>query len=203
MKHRILKLVLPFGLALPLSVTPRLAEAETAEVAKAHTLFADVAFAGTDGRDHTLKSFFGDETRFLVLTFFSADCPCQDAHDGRLKDLYKQWSHRGIAFVSVDSEADSSLSNDITEARRRGYPFPILSDPDGKLADAYGAKYATYTVILDRNGRVRYRGGIDSDKSHLTDSAKHYVRTALSQLFADQEPNPATTKALGCPLTRR
>jgi len=207
MKHRILKLVLPFGLALPLALAPSLADAgtENAEVAKASAtpLFASLSLPGTDGRDHTLKSFFRENTRYLVVTFFSASCPCQEAHDSRLKELHKQWSSRGVEFVSVDSEADSSLSADITEARRRGYPFPILSDVDGKLADAFDAKFATFTVILDREGRVLYRGGIDSDKSHLTDNARHYVRTALSQLFADQAPNPAETKSLGCFLRRR
>lgn len=164
--------------------------------------FSTIPLTGTDGRTRTLSDILGDG-RYLVVTFFSASCPCQTAHDTRLKDLHAQWHARGVEFIAVDSEANSSLSNDTSEAKRRGYPFPILSDPEGKLADALGAKYATYTVIVDKEGRIRYRGGIDSDKSHLTDKARHYVRTALSQLFAGQDPNPAEGKTLGCFLRRR
>lgn len=169
--------------------------------AKNHEL-SSIPLPGTDGRTRTLSEVLGDK-QYLVVTFFSATCPCQAAHDSRLKDLHTQWHRQGVEFIAVDSEANSSLSADITEAKRRGYPFPILSDPEGKLADALGARFATYTVILDREGRIRYRGGIDSDKSRLTENARHYVRTALAQLLAGQDPNPAEGKALGCFLKRR
>lgn len=164
--------------------------------------FLSASFQGSDGKAHRLSEAFTDND-YLVVTFFSSTCPCQSAHDSRLKDLYAQWSHRKVAFLSVDSEANSSLSADVAEAKRRGYPFPILSDVEGKLADALGARFATYTVILDKTGAIRYRGGLDSDKSHLTENARHYVRTALSQLLAGQSPNPAEGKALGCFLKRR
>lgn len=177
----------------PDSVTP--------VVEKTHRL-SSIPLAATDGRTLTLSDAIG-KNDYLVVTFFSSTCPCQAAHDPRLKDLHSQWYRRGVAFIAVDSEANSSLANDIAEAKRRAYPFPILSDPEGKLADALGAKFATYTVILDREGRIRYRGGIDSDKSHLTEKARHYVRTALSQLLSGQDPNPAEGKTLGCFLRRR
>ncbi len=175
--------------------------AAPAVFANNHQLSA-IPLPSTDGGTRTLADILG-KNDYLVVTFFSSTCPCQTAHDGRLKDLYTQWHERGVAFVAVDSEADSSLSTDITEAKRRGYPFPILSDPEGKLADALGARFATYTVILDKKGNIRYRGGIDSDRTRLTDKARHYVRTALAQLLAGQDPNPAETKALGCLLTKR
>src|SRR5690606_42130345 len=56
-------------------------------------------------------------------------CPCQRAHDPRLLDLHRRWSERGVRFVSVDAEANSSLERDVREQKKRGYPFPILSDP--------------------------------------------------------------------------
>lgn len=167
-----------------------------------HPILSEQRFPGSDGKDWTLADALGDG-QFLVVTFFSSSCPCQAAHDSRLRDLHKQWHSQGARFISIDSEADSSLAIDIREAERRDYPFPILSDREGKLADLFDAKFATFTVILDREGNIRYRGGIDSDKSRLTDNARHYVRTALAQLFAGQEANPKEGKALGCFLRRR
>lgn len=213
MKIRTLALSLSLALGLPFlalrahaepschSDTVDDAETKPTVFAKNHQLSA-IPLPATDGRTRTLSEVLGDN-EYLVVTFFSASCPCQAAHDSRLKDLHAQWHKRGVAFVSVDSEANSSLSADITEAKRRGYPFPILSDPEGKLADALGARFATYSVILDREGNIRYRGGLDSDRARLTENARHYVRTALSQLFAGQDPNPAEGKALGCFLKRR
>lgn len=215
MKVRTLALSLSLSLtaALSLSVTeghadPSCHADDTETEGASPVVFHDnkkalaLTFAGSDGRAHSLSQVLGDG-EYLVVTFFSATCPCQKAHDGRLKDLHAQWHSRGVRFVAVDSEANSSIAIDTAEAKKRAYPFPILSDPEGKLADALGAKYATYTVVMDREGRIRYRGGIDSDKSHLTENARHYVRTALAQLLAGQDPNPAEGKALGCSLRRR
>ena len=89
-----------------------------------------------------------------------------------------------------------------SEARRRGYPFPILRDRGAKLAEALGAKYATYSVVLDPQARVRYRGGIDTDKSHVHDDATAYLSDALDDLLADREPRVAEGKTLGCSLQK-
>ena len=51
-----------------------------------------------------------------------------------------------------------------------------VRDPGATLAKELGAQYATYSVVLDADGRVRYHGGIDSDKNHLHDDATPYLR---------------------------
>ena len=89
---------------------------------------------------------------------------------------------------------------DAAEAARRGYPFPVLHDPGARLAWALGAEYATYAVVLDPEGRIRYHGGVDSDKGHLHDDAVPYVRNALDDLLAGRAPRVAEAKTLGCSL---
>lgn len=172
-----------------------------ASEARAAEIF-DRPFPGTDGAESSLRERMGD-ARFLVVTFFSADCPCQALHDGRLRELHERYGPRGVAVVSVNSEVRSSRDADAKEAERRAYPFPMLTDPEGVLAKAFGARFATYTVVLDREGKVRYRGGLDSDRTRLTDEAKHWVRMALDRLLAGEDPQPAQTKAFGCFLRRR
>ena len=141
--------------------------------------------------------------RVTVIVFFSADCPCQAAHDARLRDLFAAYHDRGVDLVAVDSEAGASPARSEKEARARAYPFPILADPQGALADALGAEFATYSVVVDQRGQVRYRGGIDSDKAHLTAGASLWVRDAVDHLLAGTDPDPAESKALGCALRRK
>ena len=43
-------------------------------------------------------------------------------------------------------------------------------------------------MVLDAAGRVHYRGGIDSDKTHLHDDSDAYLKDALDALLADREP---------------
>jgi peroxiredoxin len=141
--------------------------------------------------------------RVTVIVFFSADCPCQAAHDARLRDLFAAYQGRGVDIVAVDSEAGASPDRAEKERKARAYPFPILADPKGALADALGAEFATYTVVVDAQGSVRYRGGIDSDKTHLTGGASLWVRDAVDRLLAGASPDPAEAEALGCALRRK
>lgn len=161
----------------------------------------EATFPGSDGAEHSLRSLLGDGD-WLVVTFFSATCPCQRAHDPRLLELHRRWSERGVRFVSVDAEANSSLERDVREQKKRGYPFPILSDPAGGLADVFGAKFATFTVVLDGKGAVHYRGGIDDDRSRLRPNATLYVDSALERLAAGEAPRIREGKAMGCFLRR-
>jgi hypothetical protein len=57
-------------------------------------------------------------------------------------------------------------------------------------------------VVLDGEGRVRYRGGIDSDRTHLHEDATPFLRLALDDLLAGRPPRVAEGKTLGCSLQK-
>ncbi|HLK37044.1 MAG TPA: redoxin family protein [Polyangiaceae bacterium] len=137
-----------------------------------------------------------------VLVFFSPDCDCLRAHEARLRTLAGAYAARGVQVFMVDSETRASRAKDAAEGKRRGYPFPILIDHGARVADAVGAEYASYAVVLDSSGRIRYRGGMDSDKLRLHDDATPYLRNALDDLLAGKEPRTPEGKALGCALQR-
>ncbi len=138
--------------------------------------------------------------RFTVFVFVSATCPCLTAHDPRLQALFRRYSPRGVQFLGVDSEVGTSPAVAAREAR--AISFPVLLDRGAKLADAFGAEYATYVTIVDRQGHVMYRGGIDSDKRKLHPDRTPYVRDALDDLLAGRRPRRAFGKTLGCTLRK-
>jgi hypothetical protein len=137
-----------------------------------------------------------------VLVFFSPDCHCLRVHEPRLRALFEAYHARGVQFFMVDSEVRGSPERDAMEARQRGYRFPILGDRGARLADALGAEYASYTVVFDAQARVRYRGGIDTDRSHLHDGATPYLEDALDDLLGARPPRLAEGKTLGCSLQK-
>jgi hypothetical protein len=139
---------------------------------------------------------------FTVLVFFSPDCRYLDAHEGRLRALFDADQPRGIQFVMIDSEVRGSPERDAEAARGHGYPFPILTDDHGRLAQALGAEFAGYVVVLDPGGQVHYRGGVDSDRTHLHDDADLYLKDALDALLDHRAPPVAEGKTLGCALQR-
>jgi thiol-disulfide isomerase/thioredoxin len=160
-----------------------------------------VALAGPLGESVELPQAARKE-RLTVLVFFSPHCHCLDAHGPRLEALYAEYAPRGVQFFMIDSEMGASRDRDDAERRKRGYPYPVLLDRGGKLADLVGAEYATFSVVLDPDGRVRYHGGIDTDKTHLREDATPLLKNAIDDLLAGRAPRVATGNALGCALEK-
>jgi len=158
----------------------------------------DLTLPGSDGRAHRLVD---EHAKLTVIEFFSVHCPCQAKHDARLRVLAEEYGRRGVTIVAVDSEVGANPLRGREEAERRQYPFPILSDPDGLVANALDASYATYSVVIDRQGRIIYAGGIDSDKNHLTNDATPFLRDALDDALAEKPLRRPLGKTLGCALT--
>jgi hypothetical protein len=140
--------------------------------------------------------------KLTVVVFYAEHCPCFEVHQERLRELARTYAERGVRVVFVDSEVSASKERDAKAASERGLPAIVL-DPGARLADALGADYATYTVVLDGAGRVRFRGGVDSDKERLHDDAQLYVKDALDDLIAGREPRVSEAKVLGCALQKR
>jgi peroxiredoxin len=162
------------------------------------TKLASDALPGTDGARHALQPT--DGSRLTVLFFFADHCPCQAAHDARLRALYAAYHPQGVDVFAVDSEVGATPERDGAEAAKRAYPFPILVDRGGALAHRVGAEYATEAFVIDRSGAIRYHGGIDSDKRTLHDEATPFLRDALDDLLAERPLRRTESKALGCAL---
>jgi AhpC/TSA family len=140
---------------------------------------------------------------WTMVLFFSRECPVQRSHDARLLELVRDFAPRGVSFVAVDAQADATLEKAEHDVVARGYPFPIVVDPDGLWADALEVRFSTTLVLLDASGRVRYRGGLDDERVKVSTGATPLARRALEQVLAGHEPVSAETKALGCVLRRR
>ena len=142
------------------------------------------------------------KSKLTVVVFYADHCPCFRVHEARLAKLESDYRAQGVRVLVVDSEVEATTDRDAKAAAERGMA-PINLDPGARLADALGAEYATFTVVLDAEGRVRYRGGLDSDKNTLHDDAKPFVRDALDDLLAGREPRVPEGKTLGCSLMKR
>jgi peroxiredoxin len=162
---------------------------------------SDSPIVASDGSSAVFRDYL-TRTPWTVLVFISTDCPCVTMHDARLKELSHAYKARGVQFLAVDSEVNTTADSARRMATERAYPFPVLVDRGAVLANTYGAEYATFTVILDRGGNVRYRGGIDSDRHQLHDDAHFYVRDALDDLVAGRNPRTPEAHTLGCVLRK-
>lgn len=163
---------------------------------------AEASYAATDGRTYRQTELVAGDAPAVVV-FFCAMCPTQRAHDPRLLELHARFAPRGVRFFLVDSNADGTLAQDTEEAKKRGYPFPVLMDPDGSLRELFQARFSTHSVVLDAKGTVRYRGGIDSDIARLSEGATPYLARGIEAALEGKDPEVREAKALGCALRRK
>lgn len=187
--------------ALPLLLATVLAGVSCAGPAPSAPRLPSISLIGPGGAPVDLPRATPG-ARLTVVVFFSPHCHCLDQHEPRLRALYAEVHPKGVELLMIDSEVGASRERDDFEASKRAYPFPILTDRGAKLADLLGARYATYSVVVDGDGRIRYRGGIDDDKTHLHDDARAYLKDAIDDLLAGRAPRVAEGKALGCALER-
>jgi peroxiredoxin len=158
-----------------------------------------LTLTGTDGRSHALAPETA-QAPATVYVFYNAHCPCVTAHVARLKALHDAYAPRGVQWFMVDSEVGASTERDAAFESEKTFGFPMLADVGGKLARATGAESATFSVVIDREGKVRYAGGIDDDRSHLRDEATPYLKDALEDVLAGRAVRRPEGKALGCAL---
>jgi thiol-disulfide isomerase/thioredoxin len=101
---------------------------------------------------------YGDRT--LVVNFFNPFCaPCAKEQPV----LQRDWTalrHSGVAFVGihyVGGNWPTSVSAVRSYLRRMGVTYPVVEDPDSRLARAFAIQGIPSSVVVDRRGKLRFR----------------------------------------------
>lgn len=153
----------------------------------------------SSGNAHTLEDYAG---KILVLEFWSFKCPVSLAYDERVAQLQSKYSQREVVVLAVASNRNESPVEVQRNAANLKLPFPVLLDRDGALADKVGATHTPSVVILDRTGKLSYRGAIDNNKRTDERGRVAYVEEALDALLAGLPVPQAETKVFGCSIKR-
>ena len=94
--------------------------------------------------------------------------------------------------ISRDSAEDSKILNErVGRDGKGGISFPLLSDPQHKVIDAYGLQDPRYAklrqegipsptaIVIDRQGRIAY---VRIDRDHTVRPPNAEIRAALEKL---------------------
>ena len=99
----------------------------------------------------------------LVVNLWATWCgPCE-REQPILAEAARAHQAGGVAFLGIDERDDPDAARRWLE--RYDVPYPSLSDPSGYLAYRFGAPFLPATIVIDADGRLRYRvvGPIDRD----------------------------------------
>jgi peroxiredoxin len=159
---------------------------------------------GTDGHDH---SFDAEDQNATLIVFTCNHCPYALAWEDRLLALARDYSHRGVRVLAInsnDAEQKPADSFDNMKARLTEHPWPMpyLRDESQAVARAYGALTTPDVYIFDADGLLAYRGAPDADYDDESQNAA-WLREALDALLVGGRPEPAETESVGCSVKWR
>lgn len=117
----------------------------------------DFTLKDGEGRDWRLSEQRG---RVVVLLFYPGDeTPVCTKQLCSVRDNWEQYQETGAEVVGISTD---SVESHRTFAEKYSLPLRLLSDPDRRVAELYGAKSwlpgraARAVVVIDASGRVRH-----------------------------------------------
>lgn len=125
----------------------------------------------------------------IVLTFWCSFChSCRDVDQG-LNKLAQQY--KGKAAVIALDASDGETTEQVAQfAKKKGLTLPIALNASGSAADIFGTKVTTTTVVIDKEGVLRYRG-------QFGNAGHPFTRDALEAVLHGQTVKVAETKHRG------
>jgi peroxiredoxin len=116
------------------------------------------ASAAPDFTLHTMKGpnlrLQEQRGRVVMVNFWATWCgPCRQEMP-QLNRLYEKYRASGFVLLGVNVDDDASKAADV--AAKLGVTFPVLLDTDKAVSRLYDLSTMPSTVIIDRDGKVRY-----------------------------------------------
>jgi thiol-disulfide isomerase/thioredoxin len=89
-----------------------------------------------------------------MINFWATWCgPCRQEMP-HLNRLYEKYRASGFVLLGVNVDDDARNATDV--AAKLGLKFPVLLDTDKKVSRLYDLATMPSTVLIDRDGKVRY-----------------------------------------------
>jgi peroxiredoxin len=117
----------------------------------AQAIAPDFTLKGSDGRNLRLQEQRG---QVVLVNFWATWCgPCRQEMP-HLNRLYSKYHDSGFTLLGVNIDDDPRTA--ANAAARLGLKFPVLLDADKAVSKLYDLGSMPATVLIDRDGRVRY-----------------------------------------------
>jgi peroxiredoxin len=166
------------------------------------------SFTATDNQGKTLalSDFKG---KFVVLEWHNQGCPYVRKHygTGNMQALQKEWTAKGVVWLSVVSSAPGEQGYVTAEESREfvkaqhASPTTVLLDPTGAVGHAFGARTSPHMFVINPDGLVIYNGAFDNrptpDPADLA-GAVNFVSAALTEAMSQKPVSTASTQPYGC-----
>jgi peroxiredoxin len=113
----------------------------------------DFALRSWDGANMRLSEHTGE---VVLINFWATWCgPCRQEMP-LLDEIYGKYRRAGLVLFSVNLDEDRDLDAAREMAKTLRVSYPVLFDARKEVSRAYQASIMPLTVLIDREGVVRY-----------------------------------------------
>ncbi len=173
---------------------------ETQDEVELDTVVKDFTCKDADGASHTLYAL-SEEKSATVIVFLATQCPAVTDYVERITTLVKAYDDKKVQFIGINSNKQETVTEILEYNKKHGFQFPVLKDPENKIADYFGARRTPEVFLLDAERVLRYAGAIDDSRKEPT---KNHLEAALAMVIAGKDIPKASkkTRAIGCTIKR-
>jgi peroxiredoxin len=147
----------------------------------------------------------GKDHKAVVVLFLGTQCPINNALLPHLAELHKEYSPKGVQFVGINANHSDDAAQIKAHAAKFGIPFPVLRDPESRVADRFGARRTPEAFVLDAGHVVRYHGRVNDQFGigfQRPQPTRRDLQVALDEVLAGKAVSVAETPVAGCLLAR-
>lgn len=114
-------------------------------------------------------ALLADKRRPLLIHFWASWCPICELEQGSIQSISKD---HAIITIAMQSGQASEVK---AYMRKKQLQFPVINDPDGKLAGRFGVRAVPSSFVIDEKNNIVFR------ESGFTTEAGLRVRLWLAQ----------------------
>lgn len=138
-----------------------------------------------------------------VLFFVTNECPISNSYAHEIARICADYKSKGVGCALV--YVDPAISNEQARQHAQEYghgDYPRIVDRRHELVKATGVTVTPEAAVINRAGRVVYRGRIDDSYAALGQPRRPArnadLRNALDAVVAGKPVEKPQTHALGC-----
>lgn len=197
------------GLGMLMTTTKNVPETNSLDGYKIGDVVEDFTLKNTDGDMVSLQGTIDENNGKGVIVIFTCNtCPYAVAYEDRIIELHNNFASKGYPVLAVNPNDPAAKPGDSYEkmkerASEKSFPFDYTIDETQDVVKRFGATKTPHVFLVDGEMQVRYIGAIDNNATDPSGVSKRYVEDAIGAIDAGNNPDPLTTKAVGCSIKLR
>ena len=163
----------------------------------------DFSLKNVNGKMVSLSDY--KKGKGAIVVFTCNTCPYAVMYEDRLNALQAKYASKGWPIVAINPNSPEARPKDSFDemkvrAKEKKFEFAYLFDDGQKVYPQFGATRTPHVFLVDNTLKVRYIGAIDNNAQDAKAVTETYLEDAIAAIDAGKNPEPATTKAIGCSI---